>query len=242
MKAILIPVKEFREAKKRLALHFSSTERAALAEAMCEDFFEVVAATSCVERVFVVSKEPGALARARERGWETIIETRQISESDSVDAASRYCAAHGVEALLRLPIDLPLVEPQDIEAIFRKFDEKCDENFNARPAAVLVPSRDGTGTNALLRTPPGLFPSRFGPNSFALHLAEAERCGARVCVLRNARLELDVDKLEDFRGVVHMHLRPSSATARWCNEHNIRDLGNRAVTSDFSAERESEGR
>lgn len=237
MKAILIPVKEFREAKKRLAPHFSSAERAALAEAMCEDFFEVVAATRCVERVFVVSKEPGALARAREHGWETILETRQISESDSVDAASQYCAAQGVKALLRLPIDLPLAEPQDIEAVFRQLDEK----FDGAPAAVLIPSRDGTGTNALLRTPPGLFPSRFGPNSFTLHLAEAERSGARICVLRNARLEFDVDELEDLRGV-HMHLRPSSATARWWNRHNIGDLRNRAVTSDFSEERESEGR
>src|SRR5579859_670715 len=245
MKAILIPVKEFREAKKRLAPHFSSAERAALAEAMCEDFFAVVAATRCVERVFVVSKEPGALARARERGWETVLETRQISESDSVDAASQYCAAHGVRELLRLPIDLPLAEPKDIEAVFHKFDERLDEKFEERfdgaPAAVLIPSRDGTGTNALLRTPPGLFPSRFGPNSFALHLAEAERCGARICALRNARLELDVDELEDLRGV-HMHLRPGSATARWCNAHSIGDLGNRPVASDLSEERESEGR
>jgi len=241
MKAILIPVKEFREAKKRLAPRFSSAERAALAQAMCEDFFEVVAATRRVERVFVVSKEPGALARARERGWETIVEARQISESDSVDAASQYCAAHGVEALLRLPIDLPLAEPQDIEAVFRTLDEKFDENFESGTVAVLVPSRDGTGTNALLRRPPGLFPSRFGPNSFALHLAEAEGCGARVCVLRNARLELDVDELEDLRGV-HMRLRPNSATARWCREHNIVDLGDGAVTSDFSEERKSEGR
>ena len=241
MKAILIPVKEFREAKKRLAPHFSTADRAALAEAMCEDFFEVIAATRCVERVFVVSKEPGALTRARERGWETILEARQVSESDSVDVASQYCAAQGVQALLRLPIDLPLAEPRDIEAVFRNLDEKFEKKFDGAPATVLVPSRDGTGTNALLRSPPGLFPSRFGPNSFALHLAEAERCGARMCVLRNARLELDVDELEDLRGV-HMHLRPGSATARWCNQHSIGDLGNRPVESDFSEERESEGR
>ena len=209
MKAILIPVKEFREAKKRLAPHFSSADRAALAEAMCEDFFEVVAAIHCVERVFVVSKEPGALVRARNRGWETILETLQISESDSVDAASQYCAAQGVKALLRLPIDIPLAETRDIEDIFERLD--------ASPAAVLVPSRDGSGTNALLRMPPALFPSHFGPNSFALHLAEAKRCGARTCVLRNARLELDIDELEDLRSV-SMFLRPSSATARWLAE------------------------
>lgn len=45
MKAILIPVKEFREAKKRLAPHFPPADRASLAKAMCEDFFSVVAAT-----------------------------------------------------------------------------------------------------------------------------------------------------------------------------------------------------
>src|SRR5579859_2694802 len=239
MKAILIPVKEFREAKKRLAPHFSSAERAALAEAMCEDFFAVVAATRCVERVFVVSKEPGALARARERGWETILETRQISESDSVDAASQYCAAHGVRELLRLPIDLPLAEPKDIEAVFHKFDERLDEKFEERfdgaPAAVLIPSRDGTGTNALLRTPPGLFPSRFGPNSFALHLAEAERCGAGARVLRNVRLELDIDELEDLRQL-STRLVPGSATARWAMRNGLRMHRNETALADFSAE------
>src|ERR1700685_4575551 len=102
MKAILIPVKDFREANKRLSPHFSSDDRAALAQAMCENFFNVVAAVRCADRVFVVSKEPRVLLRARELGWETIAESSQISESDSVDAASRYCAEQGVQALLRL--------------------------------------------------------------------------------------------------------------------------------------------
>ena len=227
MRAILIPVKQFGEAKKRLAPHFSSADRAALAEAMCDDFFEVVAAVRSAERVFVVSKEPLALARAQRRGWETIREYQQISESDSVDAASQYCAAQGVNALLRLPIDLPLVEPQDIEAVF--------EAVPPSPAAVLVPSRDGTGTNALLRTPPGLFPSRFGPNSFALHLAEAERCGAGACVLRNVRLELDIDELEDLRQL-STRLVPGSATARWAMRNGLRMHRNETALADFSAE------
>jgi len=232
MKAILIPVKKFGEAKKRLAPHFSSDERAALAQAMCEDFFEVVATVRGVERVFVVSNEPGVLLRAQQWGWETIRESRQISESDSVDAASQYCAAQGVKALLRLPIDLPLVQPGDIEAIFEK--------LGSAPAAVLVPSSDGRGTNALLRTPPSLFPSHFGPNSFALHLAEAERCGASACVLRNERLELDIDELEDLRSV-SMHLKSSSATARWLMERGLGKSGTRAAAADISEDWEAEG-
>src|SRR5215468_94583 len=191
MKAILIPVKEFHEAKKRLAPHFSPADRAALAEAMCEDFFSVVEATCCADRIFVISKEPGALSRARRRGWETILESCQISESSSVDRGARYCAGQGVRALLRLPIDLPLVEPQDIETLF--------EQLEVAPSVVIVPSSNGTGTNALLRSPAALFPSHFGPNSFPRHLAEASGCGARIRILRNPRLELDIDELDDLR-------------------------------------------
>jgi 2-phospho-L-lactate/phosphoenolpyruvate guanylyltransferase len=212
MKAILIPVKEFHEAKKRLGSHFSPRDRAALAEAMCEDFFSIVAATRCADRIFVISKEPGALSRAKRRGWETIVESHQTSESDSVDAGSRYCAQCGVDALLRLPIDLPLIEPYDIEAIF--------EQLEVAPSVVMVPSSDGTGTNALLRSPAVLFPSHFGPNSFPRHLAEAKECGARTRILRNPRLEIDIDELDDLRKISN-RLRPGSATARWLNERIV---------------------
>jgi 2-phospho-L-lactate guanylyltransferase len=123
-----------------------------------------------------------------------------------VDAASRYCADRGVHALLRLPVDIPLVEPADVEAVF--------ENLGDAPTAILVPSSDGTGTNALLRSPPALFPSRFGPNSFVRHLAEAEACGVRAYVLRNPRLELDIDEWEDLQALAPL-VRPDSATARW---------------------------
>lgn len=213
MKAILIPVKEFREAKKRLAPHFSPDDRAALAKAMCEDFFGVVAAVRCADRIFAISKEPQVLQWARELGWETIAESRQISESDSVDAASRYCAERGVQALLRLPVDIPLVEPGDIEAVFAV--------VGVAPSTILVPSGDGTGTNAILRSPPSLFPSHFGPNSFVRHLAEAEACGVRAQVFRNPRLELDIDEWDDSRKLAPL-VRPGSATARWLMERGQR--------------------
>jgi 2-phospho-L-lactate guanylyltransferase len=213
LKAILIPVKEFREAKKRLAPHFSPDDRAALAQAMCEDFFNVIAAVRCADRIFVISKEPQVLSRAREFGWETIAESRQISESDSVDAASHYCAERGVEAVLRLPVDIPLVQPGDIEAVF--------ETLGVAPTAILVPSSDGTGTNAILRSPPALFPSHFGPNSFVRHLAAAEACGVRAQVFRNPRLELDIDEWDDLQTLAPL-VRPDSATARWFMERGKR--------------------
>ncbi|MEA2824214.1 MAG: 2-phospho-L-lactate/phosphoenolpyruvate guanylyltransferase [Alphaproteobacteria bacterium] len=210
MKAVLIPVKSFAQSKQRLAPYYSAADRAALAASLCEDFFHIVAEARGIDRVFVVSQEPRALAWARERGWETIVETAQISESHSVDAASRQCAEQGVDVLLRLPIDIPLVTPGEIEALFVEVE-------NA-PSVVIVPSRDGTGTNALLRSPPTLFPSHFGPDSFALHLDEAKRCDARLLILRNPRIELDIDEIDDLRALAGL-VPPDSALAEWLHAH-----------------------
>jgi 2-phospho-L-lactate guanylyltransferase len=105
------------------------------------------------------------------------------------------------------------VEPADIEAVF--------ETWGGAPTAILVPSSDGTGTNALLRSPPGLFPSRFGPNSFVRHLAEAEACGVSAQVFRNPRLELDIDEWDDLQKLAPL-VRPGSATARWLMERGQR--------------------
>jgi 2-phospho-L-lactate/phosphoenolpyruvate guanylyltransferase len=213
MRAILIPVKTFRRSKERLAPHYSEDERAALARALCEDIFEVIAHVRGIDRVYVITGEDHALDLARKRNWQTIGEREQISESASVDAASQLCAAEGVQALLRLPIDIPLVTASDIEALFAALEPA--------PSIVIVPSRDGTGTNALLRSPPDLFPSHFGPDSFALHLNAAERTGARIKIIRNERIALDVDEPKDLRAAADRVLS-RSATARVMQQRRLR--------------------
>jgi 2-phospho-L-lactate/phosphoenolpyruvate guanylyltransferase len=206
MTAILIPVKKLQGAKQRLAAHFAAEARRALADALWQDFFEVIAEVRGAQRIVVVSAEPAVLQRARSLGWETIAESEQISESVSVDAASRQCVEMGLRSLLRLPADLPLLEPRDVEAIL--------EHAQDCASAVIVPSRDGDGTNALLRTPPTLFPSRFGAGSFAKHLAEAQRAGVRATVLRNARIAMDIDELGDLEALNGQALR-GQRTQAW---------------------------
>ena len=205
MKAILLPVKAFPHSKERLAPNYSEDERAALARALCEDMFRVVAQVKGVDRVYVISAEYHALSLARQLNWHIIDEREQVSESASVDAASLHCKRDGVQALLRLPIDLPLVTLSDIETLFYFLEPA--------PSVVIVPSHDGTGTNALLRSPPDLFPSHFGPGSFALHLKEAEKAGAKIAIVRNERIALDVDEPNDLRAAAG-RVSPHSATAR----------------------------
>jgi len=110
------------------------------------------------------------------------------------------------KSLLRLPIDVPLVCPSDIDELLAV---EC-----SAPALVIVPSRDGTGTNAILRTPPALFPSHFGTGSFAKHCAEAQRVHAQIVIRRNPRLEMDIDDEADLRALAGEDLR-GTETGAW---------------------------
>ncbi len=149
---------------------------------------------------------------AEENRCEILSEEEQISESASVDRASRICEQRGVSGVLRLPLDLPLVQANDIDELL---EIEC-----AAPAAVMVPSRDGTGTNALLRFPPTLFTSHFGAGSFAKHRREAERAEASIFIRRNTRLEMDVDDESDLRELLR-HDLSATATGQWLEESGV---------------------
>src|SRR6266581_6034699 len=230
MRALLLPVKDLKNAKKRLMSVLTPEERFGLAEAMLADTIRAVQGVRAAERIFVVTNYGTVMDLAGENGWEVLREERQISESDSVDAASRICEERGVRSLLRVPLDLPLVQPGDIDELL---NVEC-----ASPALVIVPSRDGTGTNAMLRTPPTLFPSHFGNGSFAKHLAEAGRAGARLIVRRNSRLEMDVDDEADLRALLE-HDLSGTETGRWLRDSGVdaKFRANREARARFAAER-----
>ena len=212
MQALLLPVKDLNNAKKRLMGVLAPEERFALAGAMLADTIRAVRGVRCAEKVFVVTNYKPVMQLAEKNRWEILREEQQISESDSVDAASKICEQLSVTGLLRLPLDLPLIQSSDIDELLTV---ECQA-----PALVIVPSRDGTGTNAMMRTPPTLFPSHFGGGSFAKHLAEAERAHARVMVRRNARVEMDVDDEADLRALLD-HDLGGTETGRWLRASGV---------------------
>jgi len=212
MRALLLPIKDLKNAKQRLAGLFSPEQRFGLVQAMLADTMRAIQGVLAAKQIFVATNYEPAILTAQENGWEVLREQQQTSESDSVDTASRICEQRGVTALLRLPLDLPLLQPQDVDELLRI---AC-----TAPGMVIVPSRDGTGTNALLRTPPTLFPSHFGTGSFAKHTAEGQRAGAQVIVRRNPRLEMDVDDESDLRALLE-HDLSGTETGRWLQLNKI---------------------
>lgn len=190
----LIPVKELTRGKQRLQPLLTARERHLLSKAMLEDVLSVVAVSPLFDRVLVITSDTEAAATARQHGAGIIKEARQIRQSQSVDAAATICRQMGAEAMLTLPLDVPLVTADDLTRIVDK--------ETASPGVVLVPSRDTLGTNALLARPPDAIPYRFGYDSFQSHLREAEAKGipCEVCELPN--LALDIDEIEDLRSLL----------------------------------------
>lgn len=184
----VLPVKNPKNAKQRLSGLLSAEDREALARFLYKETLAALSAARGIDRVAVVSNDQEVADRARESGAIVFEEDEQISHSVSADAACRRAKQMGATTVLLVPIDVPLVTAEDFSRLAS----------SARPGLTIVPSADGTGTNALVRTPPDVIESRFGPGSFRVHLKQAQSKGVSAEVLRLEGLMFDVDTPEDI--------------------------------------------
>jgi 2-phospho-L-lactate guanylyltransferase len=192
---ILVPVKNLSGAKQRLASLLDQATRTELAQTMLLDVLENLASCEGQPAVALVTSDPFACDLARRFGFEVIPDSANRSETDAIEMATRVCEARGEDFTLVIPGDIPLIQASEIEEILEAAPE---------PGAVLVPAADGRGTNAALRRPPGLFPLRFGNDSFKPHLAAARASGKPVVVLSLPGIALDVDSPADLRRLAEL--------------------------------------
>lgn len=186
----LIPVKDLSKAKERLSSILPQEDRTALAYAMLEDVLKALKGTKLIDRLFIVTMDRRTIEIAGALGIEVIEETEQKGESNSVDYASRICMEKGAESVLVIPGDAPLITSEDIDSIVEKERDI--------PSVILIPARDDYGTNAILRKPPDVIPSRFGEDSFRKHMDEARERGIHCDTFRNSRIALDIDHPDDL--------------------------------------------
>jgi 2-phospho-L-lactate/phosphoenolpyruvate guanylyltransferase len=187
---ILVPVKNLASAKQRLAAILDQPTRTALAQTMLLDVLETLAGWRGRPDVGIVTSDPFALQLAHQFHFTVIPDNNNRSETDAIEIATRHCESHCVESTLVIPGDIPLIQSWELEKIIA-----------AAPAegSVLVPAADGRGTNAIWRRPAGLFPARFGNDSFKPHQAAAQATGKPCVVISLPGIALDVDNPSDLR-------------------------------------------
>jgi 2-phospho-L-lactate guanylyltransferase len=190
---ILVPVKDLRNAKQRLAPVLDQAARTQLAQAMLEDVLIALASWTERPEVALVTRDSFALTLASRFDFEVFVDHANTSETDAIAMATYICEMRNAESTLVIPADIPLIAAEEVQQIYQAAPAK---------GTVLVPAGDGRGTNASLRRPAGLFPMRFGNDSFAPHLEAAKATGLPCVVLKLAGIGADVDNPEDLKQLI----------------------------------------
>lgn len=185
----LVPVKALAGGKSRLFPGRARGDVAALSLAMMGDVIEALRAVEGIERVVVVTPDPGVAERARDEGAEPLLRDDPGLNPAIEAGCAELDAGRGVLVVLG---DVAAADPREIARLL---------DAAPTPGIALAPSNDG-GTSALLRAPSQLIPARFGPDSAKRHRDAAAEAGASLRELALPSLAIDVDFGEDARAIL----------------------------------------
>jgi 2-phospho-L-lactate guanylyltransferase len=181
MKTVLLPIKEFRHAKQRLASALDSDFRE-------NDVLNALAQAHAPDRVVVFTASEEVAEIVRPMRFDVVFETTVNGHSAAVNYMVSELAATASE-ILSIAGDLPKLRPEEIDFVL---------NSAAEPITVL-PSRDGTGTNGVVFVPPARIAMEYGEGSFRRHLSKARAAGLRADVMNIPGIAFDVDTPEDLQ-------------------------------------------
>jgi 2-phospho-L-lactate guanylyltransferase len=184
----ILPVKAFAKAKQRLDEGLDIGTRRVIAQAMYCDVLVALRRAKRIDEILVVTADDHAAQVAGGYGASVLIDHERGHNAAAAVGVLAACRASAGRALL-VPGDCPLLDPVEVDELISR---------DPAPAVAIVPDRHGTGTNALLLTPPDSLEPAFGPDSCARHQANAERDGTAAEVVEVSSLALDIDTPDDL--------------------------------------------
>lgn len=187
--AAIVPVGTLEGAKTRLASSLDAEERHDLITGFLRRTVLAALAVDRLADVLVVSPDPEILRLASDVGARTLRQRSRGLNAGLTEGRADVVAGDA-EAILVVPVDLPFVTPEAIDAL-------AEPLLAGEPTVVLVTDRHETGTNALGLRPPGVIDFAFGPGSRATHRDRAGAAGARYVELAGP-LTIDLDTPEDL--------------------------------------------
>ncbi|MFP6806487.1 MAG: 2-phospho-L-lactate guanylyltransferase [Pseudomonadales bacterium] len=213
----VIPIKQLENAKQRLSPALDSSERNAIFQMMVEDVLTAVEACLFVDEILVVTDDAVVSDLANQYGAQVMAEPAIPGLIPAVTAAAKQLAADGVETMLFLPGDVPLVTADELEVVLDGFGRQDKAEF------LIVPAADLGGSNCIACSPPDCMEFRFGEDSFRLHLASAAERDITPLVVKLPGLGLDIDTPEDLKELASILVETGieSHTYRYLRESGI---------------------
>src|SRR3989449_4899850 len=142
MKTVLLPVKDFGDAKQRLAPSMDAEARAGLARAMLADVLNALARARAPQRVVAFTAADEVIQMARPFGFDVVLE----KSVDGHSAAVNHLVSEMLSSssrLISIASDLPRLVASEIDFALDAASEPV----------TLIPSRDWTGTNGVVFIP-----------------------------------------------------------------------------------------
>jgi 2-phospho-L-lactate/phosphoenolpyruvate guanylyltransferase len=199
----VLPVKRFDDAKQRLATGIDGERRRALAGGMVADVLEAIGQARTIERTIVVSGDPIAQELAANAGAEVVPDPADSGHIEAALAGIARAEAEGAETVVLLAGDCPLLDPRELDRLLTGVPERY---------VGIVPDRHGTGTNALVLSPPSAIVPAFGEGSCARHVDAARAAGVPFGVEELASVGLDLDTPADIIALTReLEARPGRA-------------------------------
>lgn len=184
----VLPVKRFDAAKQRLAAGIDDERRRDLVMAMVADVLEAIGGARTIERTIVVSGDPIAQELAAAARAEVVPDPADGGHIEAALAGIARAEVEGASLVVLLAGDCPLLDPRELDRLLTGVPEHY---------VGIVPDRHGTGTNALVLSPPGAIVPAFGEGSCARHVDAAREAGVPFGVEELASLGLDLDTPAD---------------------------------------------
>ncbi|CAA0079678.1 2-phospho-L-lactate guanylyltransferase [Zhongshania aliphaticivorans] len=200
----LLPLKDFVQAKQRLAGSLTVSERRGLFHAMVEDVLTILVAHPGLTRIVVVSDDPAAQLLAEHyevdcwserdlnaRGLNDVVTAALHRVADlTKDNLTNNTAAMVVHG------DLPLLSGQELTSLIGRHAELMLEH----PSAVSIATdRHGQGSNILVCDPANIPRFAYGSESRIAHYNAAMAMGLPAQVINLPGIAQDIDIREDLQ-------------------------------------------
>jgi 2-phospho-L-lactate/phosphoenolpyruvate guanylyltransferase len=187
----IVPIKSFSSAKQRLADVLAAGSRRSLVQAMFSDVLASLRRCERIDQIAVVTADPLADSIARGDRVPVLHDDAAAGQSAATEIGIAHAIANGFERVLLVPGDTPLLDPAEV-------DDLLDRTARDGVEVAIVPDRHGTGTNALVLSPPDAMRPSFGEGSFERHLAAAQSANRSYRAEPVSSLAADVDTPEDL--------------------------------------------
>jgi 2-phospho-L-lactate guanylyltransferase len=187
----IVPVKSFENAKSRFGSLLSTHERIRLSGMLLERTICTLKKVSSIQEILVVSTDSRIREVARKYGVTFLEEFKEAGVNSAVGLADEFCISARADASLVLPIDLPLIFPEDIDIMCKTvpLNDNC---------VLLCPSYKFDGSNVLLRKPCNIIRASYDENSYPKHVLAGIKNNVNTRILYLNRLMIDIDTVNDI--------------------------------------------